>query len=599
MDFKTKNPLMNAALFCARGAIERILLLNQLGKIYSSIETREPINQFVLNVLESLKVHYSVTEKDLSHIPKEGPTIVVSNHPFGGIDGIILSSILLSVRPDVKVMANFMLSRIPELHDIFIFVDPFGRKSSIRNNIKPMKETIRWVKNGSMAAIFPAGEVSHIKLHTRKIVDPIWSDRVAQIIRRTEAAVVPSYFAGFNSTLFQILGLVHPRLRTVMLPREVLNKGNKTLEVRIGQPIPFDKLSRFETDGEMMRYLRMRTYMLKNRTNGRADMKKIFTNKPLSITAKSVVSGGEPNSIKEEIRRLPEEQLLIDTPKFSAYHAGAKQIPHTLREIGRLREITFRQVGEGTGKDIDTDVYDEYYEHLFLWSKDDEEIVGAYRLGLADRILREKGKQGLYTHELFEFSSRFLNQLTNAVELGRSFVQEKYQKNYQSLMLLWKGIGAFIQRRPQYHILFGPVSISSEYNVASRHLIVSFLRMNMQRTDLSRHVSPRTPLRKKSFRRREIKAALTLLQNIRELSEMVSEIEGDDKGIPILLKQYIKLGGKFLGFNVDHNFSDALDALIFVDLLETEKRILERYMGRKEAESFLEHHSEKDLPHCA
>jgi putative hemolysin len=592
------NPLLQELFLTTGGVMQRVLSLDKLDETYKAAAAGRTDETFFDGILDVLNVNYEIAETDFSQIPREGPVVVVSNHPYGGIDGIILGSILHSVRPDFKIMANYLLGKIQQLREFFILVDPFGARHSVETNLKPLKATLKHLNGEGMVAVFPAGEVAHFKLAKFEVREPEWTQQIARIVRKTKTPVLPVYFDGSNSVLFQSLGLVHPWLRTLMLPREVVNKANKHVKVKVGRLVSFNKLNKFGRDADMLKYLRMRTLMLRNRDQEKKT-RIHFKGKNRCRKLESVVPPHDPQLLHQEIQALLPEQHLLETDRFKVMIARAGQIPCLTYELCRLREITFREVNEGTGKSIDTDCYDEHYLHLFLWSKENRELVGAYRLGPTDEIIPKRGLEGLYTYTLFEYGNRFLDQINPAIELGRSFVRVEYQKSYQPLMLLWKGIGTFVSRNPQYRMLFGPVSINSEYNSNSRKLMVAFLRENKQCTDLARLVKARNPLKRRVMKGREVKSAAVLLQDIQELSEMVSELEEDQKGIPILVKQYVKLGGHFLGFSVDHNFSDVLDALILVDLTQTEPRLLERYMGKEGSASFISYHRSKYLDHTA
>ena len=294
--------------------------------------------------------------------------------------------------------------------------------------------------------------------------------------------------------------------------------------------------------------------------------------------------------LKAEIEALPADQRLVESGQYLVQYARAPQMPWCLQEIGRLREATFRAAGEGTGKSSDIDLFDAYYLHLFLWDREAHTIVGAYRMGLADEILAHYGKRGLYTQSLFRYGPRLLQTLNPAIELGRSFVRAEYQRSFSPLLLLWRGIGRFILRSPHYAVLFGPVSISNSYAPISRELMVDYLRTNNSEAKLARHVKPRRPFRvHRSRLRNEVEVAD--LKDIEHLSRVIARIEHDSKGVPILLKQYLKLGGRLLGFNADDQFSDALDGLVVVDLRASEPRVLARYMGEEGAAAFFAHHS--------
>lgn len=587
------------ATFAAHLA-KRLLNLDALNGIYRNVMREKDDTPFADRVLETMGVRCVLAESDRERIPGTGPVIVTANHPFGGIEGIVLGSIMLSARRDVKIMANHLLEHIQAgpFREMCIFVDPFGKKDSVAKNVQPLREAVRWVRAGGMLGIFPAGEVAHLHLRKGCITDPEWNGGVAALVRMTKASVLPVFFEGGNSLLFQLFGLVHPRLRTILLPRELLKKRNGEIAVRIGKPIEYDKLSRFEDNSTMMKYLRLRTYMLQSRGKEREKHPRA----PLlqGRTLQPIAPPPSATCVREEILALAPDQLMAKSGNLAVYRASARQIPQLLQEIGRMREITFRQVGEGTGKSIDLDRHDDYYTHLFLWDGDREELIGGYRLGLTEEILPRFGKHGLYTNDLFEYEDRFFREIGPAIELGRSFVRPEHQKSFHPLMLLWKGIGRFVSEHPECRTLFGPVSINNDYLSISRRLIVAFSKRGNRVSDLHGMVRGRHPLGARNpAERKRLQTACGLLGNIQDLSEIISDIETDRKGIPILLKHYMKLGGEFLAFSVDRNFGDVLDALILVDLTRTDPRILERYMGRDVSRSFLAHHRPASLGFCA
>jgi putative hemolysin len=576
-----------------QGALERILLLNRLSEIYKEAErpTSEPFFDRMLGVLQ---VQPKVSPLDLARIPKEGPVVAVANHPFGLIEGVILAARLPSVRRDIKFMANFLLAGFPEVAQHCILVDPFHTSDSNVTNRKGLRETLTHLKRGGMVVVFPAGEVAHLDWRQRQITDPEWSETIARIVRISGAAVLPMFFQGSNSALFHVLGLLHPRLRTAMLPHEFFNKQRQTIELRVGNVIPPKRLQTFADDSSLIRYLRQRTYLLGSRQRPARGLTPLFLRRRTHRTAlEPVVAPVPPEVLAREIEELGPAQVAAQSGELRAILARAHQIPSTLREIGRLRETTFRLTGEGTGKATDLDAFDSHYLHLFVWNQQAREVIGAYRLGPSDEIVGRFGKKGLYTSTLFAYRRGFLDRIGPALELGRSFVRPEYQRSYAPLLMLWKGIGHFLTRHPQYRVLFGPVSISNEYNPGSQELMVGFLKAQRHSRDLARLVRPRSPFRRRPARVLEAmqeELANTAVWDIEELSMMVADLETEQKGIPVLLKQYLKLGGKLVAFNVDGNFSDALDGLIVVDLVETNPRVLERYMGKAEAESFLEYH---------
>jgi putative hemolysin len=400
--------------------------------------------------------------------------------------------------------------------------------------------------------------------------------------------VVPVYIHGSNGLFFQLAGLLHAKLRTALLPRELLNKSRTTLRFRIGQSIPHLHLTAFASDGDLMDYLRFRTYLLADiHKPSEAENIPVLTE---PVDHEPVAPAINANLVKAEIQALPENAKLLESGSFQVYCADASQIPWCLQEIGRLREQSFRDAGEGTGKATDIDFFDSHYLHLFAWDRQAECIVGAYRLGLTDRILPRYGRRGLYTQSLFRYGRKVLNYLDPAIELGRSFVRPEYQKSMAPLFLLWRGIGEFVVRNPRYALLFGPVSISNDYDPASRSLLVKYLRANCVDPDLSRFVKPRRPFRGASPSVLG-RAKLSCIKDIDHISRAVAQIEQDSKGVPVLLKQYLKLGGRILAFNSDDQFSDSLDGLIVVDMRRAEPQTLARYMGPAGVESFLAWHA--------
>ncbi len=559
------------------GALERLLVLDRFQSFFEELQCAGGTRPMLERTLDALNVRPLVSTRDLALVPKHGPVVAVANHPFGLLEGAILATLLRSVRPDVKIMANHWLSHLPDAAEHCIFVDPFGGPGAVRSNQTGLKESIGWIAKGGLLAIFPAGEVAHLNLKEGGITDPEWNQNVARIIRLTRASVLPVYFPGANGAIFQLFGILHPKLRTALLAHEFLNKTNRSIEVRIGHPISPAKLRTYQDDVALTRYLRHRTYLLQDRETPASKVRKLSF-EPVAAPVMSEL-------IAAEVAKLDPARTLVDTPGFSVLLAKAHEIPNGLHEIGRLREITFRGTGEGTGKTIDLDAFDDHYWHLFVWNKTAREIVGAYRLGASDEILARAGVQGFYTSSLFHWGRSFLVRTGPALELGRSFVRSEYQKSYASLLLLWRGIGQFLVRNPRYKVLFGPVSISNEYSMAARQLMVMFLSVFRRSPDLARLVRARNPFRGRPSKvTRELAGETDL--DVEGLSALVADVEADRKGVPVLLKQYLKLGGELVAFNVDRKFADVLDGLIVVDLRKADLRLLERYLGKEGTAAF-------------
>lgn len=592
LDIDFKDPFQKKLFSMVKNPIEHFLAFPRLNRAYADIALMKDKRPFPDKVLDLLKVSCEIDDEAMAKLQAAtGPLVVVANHPFGGIEGVILASVLSSLRCDVKFMANSLLTRIPEMRDLLIAVNPFKQQSAVRENIAPIRECIQWVKAGGMLVVFPAGEVSHFDTEKGVVTDPSWSPTIAGIIRKANASVLPLFFQGMNSPVFQMAGIVHPFLRTALLPNELLNKSRKNIRMNVGDLIAFEKLKEIRTDREMIEYLRMRTYIQKHQAPRTDQSSPAKQKKKHMKPERPVIPPQQQRLLAGEITRLAPSQTLVESGENVVFQATADQIPHVMLEIGRLREITFRAVGEGTGNAADLDGFDQTYVHLFIWNRTRQEVVGAYRLGRVDELVRKQGLQGIYTSTLFRYDRTFLEQLGPALELGRSFIRPEYQRSYAPLLLLWKGIGRYVVDNPQYRTVFGPVSITNEYQALSKELIVRFLTRNRYRQDMAVLVKPRRPLKIKPAKGWDMDAGLCPgKDDVDDVSELISSIESDRKGIPILLKQYLKLGGEIMGFNVDPAFGNVLDGLIMVDLTKTEPKMLERYLGKEGALSFLSYH---------
>ena len=581
--------LQRSAVFApAKGLAAKFLSFDKIQELYERVQGSNHGSWFE-GLLEEMKVSFCIAEMDLRRIPRSAAVLVVANHPFGMLDGAVLGALLSRVRSDVKILTNFLLAGVAELQDHCIFVDPFNETGSIERNRLALKKALLWLRDGHMLAVFPAGEVSHLQLTGGGVTDPKWNPMIARLARSTHAAALPVFFQGRNSVAFQALSLIHPGIRTAWLMNEFLSQRGKTLDVRIGTTVPNSTIATMQSDEEAIDYLRRRTYLLGQRHHGTVRFRSI-TDFPFPRKGQEPIA---PEMDKEvlaaEIRELSSEQRVEDTREFSVYVARAAEIPQVLQELGRLREITFREVGEGCGRSRDLDQFDDYYLHVFLWDKRQQSLAGAYRMGVCPEILATRGASGLYTSTLFHFEPEFFEKLGPALELGRSFVAPQYQRQYASLLLLWKGIGGYISRHPVTPVLFGAVSISRRYSSASRELIVRYFE-SRRCEKVSRFVRPRRPFRPFRFKPWDCAGTCRALRDLEDLGDLVSDLETDAKRIPILVRQYAKLGGTLLAFNVDRNFSDVLDGLVLLDLRRTDSVALERYMGKEGLEHFHRYH---------
>jgi putative hemolysin len=571
----------------------KFLPVDRVRALYRRVR-RSPEGFGLENLLAEMRVELRVDAADTARIPAAGPVVVVANHPFGMLDGAVLAVLLTRVRPDVKVMTNYLLRDVPELAQHCIFVNPFESGGAVRGgnsvNRRAVREALMWLQCGGMLAVFPAGEVSHWQFPQGEIADPAWNDTAARLIRRTGAAALPVYFCGRNSVGFHLFGMIHPRLRTTFLLQEFLQQEGRTVEVRVGSEIAGDSVGGIADDREAIEYLRWRTYLLARRSRPETSWPEAVRSKISEKVQERVASPEPAELLAAELGRLPDDRCLVENGDLAVYLAKENETPRMLQELGRLREVTFRLAGEGTGKGRDLDRFDRYYWHVLLWHKSKRELVGAYRAGNTAEILAEFGVSGLYTNTLFRYDARVFEKIGPALELGRSFVRPEYQRQYAPLLLLWKGIARLLATHAEVPVLFGAVSISNEYSKASREMIYRFFEARMREDELAGLIEPRRPFRPAGLRPWDCQAMCHALRDLEELSQPITDVENDGKGLPILLRQYAKIGGKLLGFNVDRKFSNVLDGLVVVDLRKTEPALLERYMGREAAARFRKRH---------
>ena len=545
--------------------------IEQLTRLRRSLPMTATPAQFAAAALQKLGIdcRYEVTELD--SIPSTGRLVFIANHPFGALDGLIAIALLGAARSDLKVFANEDLCALHELEPMLLPIEVLGRNRAVCN-AQAMRKALRWLEGEGALLIFPAGEVSHFDTRARCVTDPPWSRAVAVLARKARAAVVPVHFTGENGLPFQIAGFLHPRLRTLMLPGELKRRAGSSVPMRIGAALPYERLRSFDSDEALAAHLRVTTYLLA-RSPADAGPSTIAVPRHLHPLA----FAGTPADLTAEVERLPASQMLVDAGDNAVYSAGADAIPHLLDEIGRLRELAFRAVGEGTGRARDLDVFDDHYEHLFIWNRKREEVVGAYRVGRIDEIRRRAGRRGLYTAGLFHYREPFFQLLGPALELGRSFVRPEAQRSFAPLLLLWKGIGEYLARHPRYLRLLGPVSISNDYRELSRQLLVEFLRSHCLDPLLAHLVRPAHPVPRGRMVQ-TLAAEVAMLGHVDALAKLVEDIEPDRKGVPVLLRQYLKLGGRMLAFNVDPAFNHSIDCLLMVDLRQTDPRVLRKYL---------------------
>ena len=562
--------------------LEKALGLDRLAQIYDGRPQGCTPHEFLQYTLDALGVSLDLKNaSNLEEIPSTGPVLIVANHPLGGLEGVAIAKVISDVRPDLKVLTNELLRRIPELSDIFIGVDVLSQDAAA-GNVSSIKQVHKHLKNDGAVLIFPAGMVSAYEHGHRRIQDRVWNRLAGQLLKRYQATCLPVHVGGTNSRLFYAAGMIHPRLRTALLPRQLANKQGFKLELRFGRPIPAAELRLLQSSRAITDYLRVSTDALVREPETQPGMKH-----------QSEVDSGPTGSSAKLFAAIAglEEFRLIEHEEFDVYCAPYDRLGPIMDQIAVAREITFRSVGEGTGLSKDSDEFDPHYLHLFLWDKAAFRIAGAYRVGLVDEIVAEHGVKGLYSRSLYKYDEAFTNRLGSAIEMGRSFIHPDYQKKPVSLNLLWRGIGRILVERPRYHTLFGSVSISREYSDLARALIADTMMTNFRASEFEQLVEPITPL--KIMNRVWTSEMLVELSNVKMLSKLVGRCD-PGKAVPVLLRHYLSVSGKLVCFNVHPNFSDSLEGLIVVDARKTDAKTLSRFLGADGSAHFMSFHKQQD-----
>ena len=586
-----KNPVASAVMSLAK--------INEVNRLYDKLRDKEG-KDFFDSFVRERNLSYIAFAEDLAKIPKTGPFILVSNHPLGAIDGILMCKVLSEVRPDFKVMGNFLLEKIEPMEPYVIPVNPFEGKKEIRNSATGMRETLKHLENGGCVGIFPAGEVSNKNNPYGEILDREWEKPALKLIKMAKVPVVPMYFHAKNSTLFYQVSKIHPNLQTLMLPAEMMNDREKPIRIRIGKPITVKTMDDMETIEELGEFLRRKVYMMKSYYEKRKSLAQVINLKNLSLKFQLL---REENIVQNIIDETPKEDLIKDISKirgtdkmlfsngnYEIYFTSYEEIPSVMREIGRQRELTFRAVGEGSNLPFDLDEYDKHYHHLFLWDNAAEKLAGAYRMALGKDVMKKFGIKGFYTSSLFEFEQDIHPFFKKVIEMGRAYILEEYQQKPLPLFLLWRGIVHVCLRNPDHKFLMGGVSISNKFSEFSKSLMIEFMRSNYYDSAVAQYITPRNDFKVK-LRDRDKNLFLDEMESdLNKLDKIIDDLEPELR-MPVLIKKYIKQNAKVIAFNVDPNFNDAIDGLMYIrisDLPEsTIKPVLEEMSEqiRKEQEN--------------
>ncbi|HAD97616.1 MAG TPA: glycerol acyltransferase [Cryomorphaceae bacterium] len=546
-----------------------ILRISDINEVYSKFEELHGV-EFIDAILKEFKVTFDYYEEELRRIPKEGPFITISNHPLGGIDGIILIKLISQVRPDYKVMANFLLQKVEPLKEFIMPVNPFDNKD-IRSSFTGIKDSMEHVKAGHPLGIFPAGEVSTYKFEEGKISDKPWEESAIKMIRKMEVPVIPVYFKARNSAFFYLLSALHPNLRTAKLPSELLHQKNKSIRIRIGRAIPVKEQNGYKTPEHYGAFLRQRTYLLRQALSPE---KKLFSLKRPD-EPKDIIAPVATEILEAELEALRSTNaFLFEQKNYELFIAPSRRISNLLTEIGRLRELTFRAIGEGTNLPLDLDTYDYHYEHLILWDKESRKLAGSYRLGIGSDIYTRYGVKGFYVTTLFRVDDYMHDVFAKSLEMGRAFITREQQLKPLPLFLLWRGIILVLKRHPELEFITGCASISNKFSRFSKSLMVEYLTTHHGDPEMAEHIRPRKPFKPKLKDEHKDVVFESSDDDLNKFDRLIEDLEPGDMRFPVLIKKYIKQNARIVCFNVDPLFNDSLDGFMYIRISDLPEETL-------------------------
>jgi len=560
----------------------KVLKISRLNKIYDKNKHLKDVT-FLNAILDQLQIKFEIPEEDLKRLPKEGAYITISNHPLGGIDGVLLLKLMLEREPNFKIIANFLLHRIAPLKPYIMPVNPFENHKDAKSSVVGIKETLRHLSDGKPLGMFPAGEVSTYK-DGKLVVDKAWEEGAIKVIRKAQVPVIPIYFHAKNSRLFYLLSKIDGTMRTAKLPSEVFSQKDRIIKVRIGKPISVMEQNEHKTIEEYSEFLRRKTYMLANPFEKESKLL-VAPNLKMPKSPKKIATAASHEQMILEVNHLRKTDCrLLQSKNYEVFFTQANSIPNILHEIGRLREITFREVGEGTNESLDIDKYDQYYHHMFLWDDEANKIAGAYRMGLGSQIYSKLGIEGFYLHELFRFEPELHDMMSKSIEMGRAFIIKEYQQKPMPLFLLWKGIIHTTLRFPEHNFLLGGVSISNQFSDFSKSLMIEFMKSNYYDPYIAQYVHA-----KKEYKVKLKDADKDFIfdeaeSDLNKFDKIIDELEPGNLRLPVLIKKYIKQNARVVAFNVDPLFNNAVDGLMYIRIADIPESTMKPVMEEFQAE---------------
>ncbi|VAW10888.1 Putative hemolysin [hydrothermal vent metagenome] len=561
----------------------KVTRLSSLNSYYDTIKHLGG-KEYAEAILKHYEIDFEIPEEDFRRLPRDGAYITISNHPLGLIDGILLFRLMVERRTDYKMMANFLLQRMKPIEPYIIPVNPFENHKKAKSSIAGFKSALQHLKDGHPLGIFPAGEVSTHR-DEKLIVDKPWEEASLKLIRKAEVPIVPIYFHARNSKLFYRLSKISDVLRTAKIPSEVLSQRNRPIKVRIGQPISVKSQKEHVTFEGFADLLRKKTYILSNAYKKERLIDQLPSTLKIPKVPKKIATAVRPEVIEKEIENLRKKECrLLESKNYEVFLAQAEYMPFILQEIGRQREVTFREIGEGTNNAIDLDKFDYYYYHLFLWDSENKAIVGAYRMGMGSAIFKKYGIDGFYLQDLFRVEPELYGMMQQSIEMGRAYIVKEYQQKPMPLFLLWKGIVHTTLRHPEHKYLIGGVSISNQFSNFSKSLMIEFMKSHYWDPYVAQYIRPKKEFKvklkdaDKEFVFDETQADLN------KFDRLIDEVEPGSLRLPVLIKKYIKQNAKVVAFNVDPMFNNSVDGLMYIKIADLPESTVRPVMEEFQAE---------------
>jgi len=555
--FVKKPPLVNNLILFT---LSKLLKLKEINKFVRENTHKRGLD-FITSLFDTLNFTYLISEHDRRKIPAEGRVVIVANHPMGGLDGLALIKAVREIRPDARIVANDILMKVENLSELFLPLDIY----SINTQRAQLAAIEQALEDEQAVIIFPSGKVSRLTMNG--IRDQKWHNGAARFSTKINAPILPIFINGRNSVFFYLAALINDKLGMLMLPGEIFRNKKKKIHLVVGDTIPANSLKSLKPKIQS-KLLLQHIYKIGKGKNGNFH------------TEKTVIHPIDSRILKKE---LYENELLGYTyDEKKIFLVEYDTATNVLKEIARLRELTFRKVGEGTGNIYDMDIYDLYYKHIVLWDDENLEIVGSYRLGVTSEIIAKYGKDGLYNSSQFALTEGFDTLLTESVEVGRSFIQQKYWKS-NALDYMWQGIGAFLSRYPDIKYLWGAVSISNSYSELAKALIISYYKKWY-----SGDTSMAVPVYEYIVPERlipEIESIMNSDNHIDDFKKLKHTLKNLNFSVPILYRRYTELceygGASFVSWCIDVNFNHAIDGLIILDLTTLKEEAKKRYYTQK------------------